>query len=51
MPRRPWHEQQANGWVTYSDRQVATSEARRVGHDGKLYACASTTCLVFDLPQ
>ncbi|MCU7375419.1 PaaI family thioesterase [Paucibacter sp. O1-1] len=41
----------AIGTVTHSGRQVATSEARLVGHDGKLYAHASTTCLVFDLPQ
>ena len=27
-----------------------TAEAELVGHDGKLYAHASTTCLVFDLP-
>jgi len=28
-------------------KQVATAEAQLVGHDGKLYAHASTTCLVF----
>lgn len=39
----------AIGTVTHSGRQVATAEARLVGHDGKLYAHASTTCLVFEL--
>jgi hypothetical protein len=29
---------------------VTTSEAQLVGHDGKLYAHASTTCLLFELP-
>lgn len=38
----------AIGEVTHGGRQVATAEARLVGHDGKLYAHASTTCLVFD---
>lgn len=28
-------------------KQVATAEAQLVGHDGKLYAHSSTTCLVF----
>jgi uncharacterized protein (TIGR00369 family) len=41
----------AIGKVVHSGRQVATSEAQLVGHDGKLYAHASTTCLIFDLPQ
>ena len=31
-------------------RQLATAEARIVGADGKLYAHATTTCLVFDFP-
>ena len=30
--------------------QTAIAEARLTGADGKLYAHASTTCLVFDLP-
>ena len=41
----------AIGEVTHRGRQVATSEARLVGHDGKLYAHASTTCLIFEQRQ
>lgn len=41
----------ANGRVVHRGRQVTTAEADLVGHDGKLYAHASTTCLVFDLPS
>lgn len=41
----------AIGRVVHRGRQVTTSEAELVGHDGKLYAHASTTCLLFDLPQ
>ena len=40
----------AEGKVIHVGRQVATAEGRLVGHDGKLYAHASTTCLVFDVP-
>jgi uncharacterized protein (TIGR00369 family) len=40
----------AIGRVVHRGRQVTTSEAQLVGHDGKLYAHASTTCLLFDLP-
>ena len=40
----------AIGRVVHRGRQVATSEATLVGHDGRLYAHASTTCLLFDLP-
>jgi len=40
----------AEGKVVHVGRQVATAEGRLVGHDGKLYAHASTTCLVFDAP-
>lgn len=40
----------AIGELTHQGRQTATSEARLIGHDGRLYAHASTTCLVFDLP-
>jgi uncharacterized protein (TIGR00369 family) len=39
----------AEGRLVHSGRQVATAEGRLVGPDGKLYAHASTTCLVFDL--
>jgi uncharacterized protein (TIGR00369 family) len=38
----------AEGRVLHEGRQVATAEARLVGHDGRLYAHATTTCLVFD---
>ncbi len=40
----------AEGYTVHVGRQVATAEGRLVGHDGKLYAHASTTCLVFELP-
>ena len=40
----------AIGTVVHSGRQLATAEARLVGPDGTLYAHATTTCLVFDLP-
>jgi uncharacterized protein (TIGR00369 family) len=39
----------AIGTVLHTGRQLATAEARIVGPDGKLYAHATTTCLVFDL--
>ncbi len=38
----------AIGKTVHVGRQVATAEAQLVGHDGRLYAHASTTCLVFD---
>ena len=38
----------AEGRVVHGGRQVATAEGRLVGHDGKLYAHATTTCLLFD---
>ena len=41
----------AEGTVVHCGRQLATAEARLVGPDGKLYAHATTTCLVFDLKQ
>jgi len=40
----------AEGKVLHCGRQLATAEARLVGPDGRLYAHATTTCLVFDLP-
>jgi uncharacterized protein (TIGR00369 family) len=40
----------AEGTVIHCGRQLATAEARLVGPDGTLYAHATTTCLVFDLP-
>lgn len=40
----------AIGTVIHCGRQLATAEGRIVGADGKLYAHATTTCLVFALP-
>ena len=40
----------AEATVIHCGRQLATAEARLVGPDGTLYAHATTTCLVFDLP-
>jgi uncharacterized protein (TIGR00369 family) len=40
----------AEGHVIHCGRQLATAEARLVGPDGTLYAQATTTCLVFELP-
>ena len=41
----------AIGTVIHCGRQMATAEGRIVGPDGKLYAHATTTCLVFELPK
>ncbi len=41
----------AIGKVLHCGRQLATAEARLVGADGTLYAHATTTCLVFELPS
>ena len=41
----------AVGSVIHCGRQLATAEGRIVGPDGKLYAHATTTCLVFELPK
>lgn len=40
----------AIGTVLHTGKQLATAEARIVGPDGKLYAHATTTCLVFEFP-
>ena len=40
----------AIGTVLHCGRQLATAEARLVGPDGTLYAHATTTCLVFEMP-
>ncbi len=40
----------AEGKVLHCGRQLATAEARLFGSDGTLYAHATTTCLVFDMP-
>lgn len=39
----------AEGTVIHLGGQVATAEGRLYGADGKLYAHATTTCMVFDL--
>jgi len=41
----------AEGTVVHVGQQVASAEGRLVGHDGRLYAHATTTCLIFDLRQ
>lgn len=41
----------AIGEVIHCGRQLATAQARLVGPDGTLYAHASTTCLVFEIPS
>jgi uncharacterized protein (TIGR00369 family) len=41
----------AEGRVIHVGRQVATADGRLVGPDGKLYAHATTTCLIFDRPS
>jgi uncharacterized protein (TIGR00369 family) len=41
----------AEGHVIHAGRHVATAEGRIVGPDGKLYAHATTTCLVVDFPS
>jgi uncharacterized protein (TIGR00369 family) len=41
----------AEGKVIHCGRQLATAEARLIGPDGTLYAHATTTCLVFELPK
>jgi uncharacterized protein (TIGR00369 family) len=40
----------AIGNVIHCGRQLATAEGKIVGPDGKLYAHATTTCLIFDMP-
>jgi uncharacterized protein (TIGR00369 family) len=40
----------AEGKLIHSGRQVATAEGRIIGPDGRLYAHATTTCLIFDPP-
>lgn len=40
----------AEGRVLHAGRQVATAEGRLVGPDDRLYAHATTTCLIFEQP-
>lgn len=39
----------AEGKVIHAGRQVATSEGRLFGPDGKLYAHGTTTCMIFQV--
>ena len=41
----------AIGTVIHCGKQLATAEGRIVGPDGKLYAHATTTCLVFEMAK
>ncbi len=41
----------AEGKVIHCGKQLATAEARLFGPDGTLFAHATTTCLVFDMPS
>ena len=41
----------AIGTVIHCGKQLATAEGRIVGPDGKLYAHATTTCLVFEMTR
>lgn len=41
----------AEGKVIHVGKQIATAEGRIVGPDGKAYAHATTTCLIFELPN
>ena len=40
--------ERAEGILVHGGRQVATAEGRIVGPDSRLYAHATTTCLIFD---
>lgn len=40
----------ATGVAIHTGRQMSTAEARVVDESGKLYAHATTTCFVFDIP-
>lgn len=40
----------AEGKVIHLGRSMGTAEGRLYGHDGKLYAHASTTCFIMDVP-
>jgi uncharacterized protein (TIGR00369 family) len=41
----------AEGNVIHLGGQIATAEGTLFGPDGRLYAHATTTCLIFDVPQ
>lgn len=39
----------AEGRTLHVGRQTAVAEGRIIGIDGKVYAHATTTCLIFDI--
>jgi len=41
----------AEGRLIHLGRSMGTADGRLVGHDGTLYAHASTTCFIIDLPK
>jgi len=41
----------AEGKIIHAGRQVATSEGRLFGPDGKLYAHGTTTCMILQIPD
>jgi uncharacterized protein (TIGR00369 family) len=41
----------AEGKIIHLGRSMGTAEGRLYGHDGKLYAHASTTCFIMDTPS
>ena len=41
----------AEGKIIHVGRQVATAEGRIVDAEGKIYAHATTTCMIFDVPS
>ena len=41
----------AEGRVLHAGRQIATADGRLLGPDGRLYAHATTTCLIFEQQQ
>lgn len=51
IPRDKVQRVRAEGKALHCGRQLATAEGRLYGPDGTLYAHATTTCLVFELPS
>ena len=41
----------AEGKIVHAGKQIATSEGRLFGPDGKLYAHGTTTCLIIRIPD
>lgn len=50
-PGRAVFQGVAIGQVIHCGRQLATAEGRIVDASGKVYAHATTTCLVFEMPK